>query len=130
MSAINKLLTRIKAIDGVVGCILVKKDGQVLGHIVDTPDTYSSLVAISNRYAKEIMETCGFTFLRSLSFARTGNQGFHMFPVNDYYVGIVQSPDTPQEKMINQVNHLLSFVKISSKKQENRTNVDREQGGL
>ncbi len=130
MAAINKLLTRIKAIEGVDGCILVKADGHVLGHLVDNPDIYSSLVAISDKYAKDIMEQSGFTFLRSLSFGRVGNHGFHMFPVNNYYVGVVQGPGYPQDQMIKQVNHLLSFVKISSKKKQNNTDAHHETGGL
>lgn len=116
MATIKEFLARINKIEGVTGCLLVKNDGHILAHLVDNPIDYSSLITICSKYALTIMETSGFSFFRSLSFAQDKGQGFHLFPLQQYYLGIIQQPDYPAEKVINHVNHLLSHVKAGSSK--------------
>lgn len=116
MATIHDFLARINKIEGVAGCLLVKDDGHVLAHLVDGPGDYSSLIAICSKHALTIMETSGFSFFRSLSFAQGKGQGFHIFPLQQYYLGVIQQPDYPVEKVITHVNHLLSHVKAGSSK--------------
>ncbi|MBM9514124.1 roadblock/LC7 domain-containing protein [Desulfogranum marinum] len=116
MATVKDFLARINTIEGVGGCLLVKDDGHILAHLVDGPADYSSLIAICSKQALAIMETSGFSFFRSLSFAQSKGQGLHIFPLQQYYLGVIQQPGYPVEKVISQVNHLLSHVKAGSSK--------------
>ena len=116
MATAKDFLARINKIDGVAGCLLVKDDGHILAHLVDGPGDYSSLIAICSKYALTIMETSGFSFFRSLSFAQDKGKGLHIFPLQQYYLGVIQQPGHPAEEVINHVSHLLSLVKAGSSK--------------
>lgn len=132
MATIKEFLTRVKAIDGVSGCLLVSNDGRLHGHLLDIPDKYSPLMTLSTKYAHEVMHAAGFTHCRFVSFERTKGHNFHIFPMGKYYLGIVQEFDFPRDKMIKKVSHLLSLVKTSSSS-DNKNHAgtkDREGSGL
>jgi len=132
MATIKEFLARVKGIDGVDGCLLVSEEGRLYGHMLDSPDKFSSLLTISMKYAHEILNAAGFTHCRFVSFERAMGYNFHIFPMGEYYLGIVQDPDFPRDKMIKKVNHTLSMVKTkgsSDDKKDDETE-DRRGSGL
>lgn len=127
MTTVKDFLVRVNNIKGVEGCLLVRADGHLLGHLVKNPEKLSSLLAISAKYARGLMDKAGFSYFRLLSFERAGGGSFHIFPIDQYYLGVVQSPDFPLSTMTEKVTHLLSFVKTSSSKNTN-DHVNKEDG--
>lgn len=119
MTTVKEFLARVKDIDGVEGCLMVRADGHLLGHLVKNPEELSSILTISARYARGLMDKAGFSYFRLLSFERAESGGFHIFPVDQYYLGVVQSPEFPLASMTEKVTKLLSLVKTSSSKNTN-----------
>jgi len=115
MATIKDFLTRIKRIEGVAGCLLTKKDGSLLGHIINDHEKLPPLLVICNNYARDIMEKTGFAHCQSISFNRQNDQNFHMFFFQQYYLGVIQTPDCQLKEMRAKINHLLSLVKSDSK---------------
>lgn len=129
MGTVKEFLALVKDVDGVDECLLVKEDGQLLGHMIDDPEKFAALLAIGGKYARDIMGRMGFTYCRFLSFERSGGQTFHIFPVDKYYLGIVQSPEFPLDKMIKRVSYLLSLIKTGGSNDMNKTTNREGQNG-
>lgn len=127
MTTVKEFLARVNDIKGVEGCLLVRADGHLLGHLVKNPEKLSSLSAISAKYARGLMDKAGFSYFRLLSFERASGGNFHIFPIDQYYLGVVQSPDFPLTTMVEKVTSLLSLVKTSSSKNSNN-HINREDG--
>lgn len=129
MGTVNEFLARINSIEGVDGCLLIRgDDGHLLGQAIDNHQLLSSLLFISGKCTRDIMDKAGFTYCSLLSFEREGGYAFHMFGVDKYYLGIVQTPDGPRDEIIKKVNHLLTFVKKSG--QKNLQNQPSGAGGV
>jgi len=116
MATVKKFLTRIDSIEGVEGSLIVKSDGHLLAYSVPKPANYASLMALSSKFARNIMDTSGFSFFRTMSFSHGNGEAFHIFPLLQYYLGVIQQPDAPAETIIHHVTHLLSHVKEPTSK--------------
>ncbi len=114
MASVKKFLARVDSIDGVEGSLIVKSDGNLLAHSIDRPTHYSSLIALSSKFALTIMDSSGFSFFRTMSFSHGNGEAFHIFPLLQYYLGVIQQPDAPAETIIHHITHLLSHVKAPS----------------
>ncbi len=122
MATVKEFLTRINRIEGVNGCLLVKKDdGALLGQIIDNHEKLSSLLYLGGKCSRDIMDSAGFTHCSLLSFRRENGKNFHMFGVDKYYLGVMQDPEYPLDPMIQKVNHLLSFVNTGKAKKTKGT---------
>lgn len=131
MASIKDFLTRIKSIDGVAGCLLTKRDGSLLGHIMNDHEKLPPLLVICSNYARDIMEKTGFAHCQSISFNRQSGHNFHMFLFQQYYLGVIQTPDCQLKEMLAKINHLLSLVKSDSKNSNVPGSADgRNQAGL
>jgi len=47
MASAREFIAHIDKVDGVAGCLLVRKDGLLLGQTIDDPEIYSTLLVIS-----------------------------------------------------------------------------------
>ncbi len=124
MATIKDFLTRVKSIEGVAGCLLTKKDGALLGHIINDHEKLPPLLVICSNYALDIMEKTGFAHCQSMSFNRQNGQNFHVFLFQHYYLGVVQTPDCQLKEMLVKINRLLSLVKGDSKNSNIAENAD------
>lgn len=131
MATIKDFLTRIKNIEGVAGCLLMKRDGSLLGHIIKEPEKLSPLLIICSNYARDIMEKTGFAHCQSITFNRQSGHNFHIFLFQQYYLGITQTRNCPLKDMLAKVNHLLGLVKGDDPKSSNPSGcVDNNQASL
>jgi hypothetical protein len=131
MATIKDFLTRIKNIEGVAGCLLTKRDGSLLGHIINDHDKLPPLLVICSNYAQDIMVKTGFAHCQSISFNRQSGQNFHIFLFQQYYLGVIQTPDCPLKEMLAKINNLLSLVKSDAKGSNVHGSADgRNQAGL
>jgi hypothetical protein len=131
MATIKDFLTRIKSIEGVAGCLLIKSDGSLLGHIMNDHEKLPPLLVICSNYARDLMAKTGFAHCQSISFNRQSGHNFHVFLFQQYYLGVVQTQDCPLKDMLAKINHLLSLVKSDgSKGSKPIGSVDGNQAGL
>ncbi len=114
MSTVKKFIARIDSINGVSSSLIVKSDGNLLAYSVDKPADYASLIVLSTRFADNIMDTSGFSFFQSMNFTNGSGEVFHIFPLLEYYLGVIQEPGVPANNIIKHVSHLLSLVKTTA----------------
>ena len=110
MATASEFISQIAAIKGVDGCLLVRDDGHLLAQSIEDAETYSSLLVISGGYARDVMARAGFSYCRFLSFNRGGNRNFHVFPIDRYFLGVVQTPNCQLPQMIDSVTELVGRV--------------------
>jgi hypothetical protein len=113
MATAREFVTRIGQIDGVGSCVLVREDGEILGHSMEDPDLYTALMILGGTSARGIMDKVGFSHCRHLSFNRDGKEHFHLFPIDKFYLGILQSPDCYLPDMLQAVLRLIGRVTTS-----------------
>lgn len=110
MATAKDFVQRISKVDGVAGCLLVRHDGVLLGQTVAEPENYLSLMVISGRLGREVMERAGFSYCRHHCFSRTGKDHFYVFPIGRYLLGIVQRSDCYVPDMLATVYRLIDRV--------------------
>ncbi len=111
MSTVKKFIARIDSIKGVNSSLIVKSDGNLVASSVDRPADYASLIVLSSKFAHNIMDTSAFSFFQSMNFTNGSGEIFHIFPLLEYYLGVIQEPGVPANNTIQHVSRLLSLVK-------------------
>ncbi|MEA3363784.1 MAG: roadblock/LC7 domain-containing protein [Thermodesulfobacteriota bacterium] len=110
MADAKVFVERIKQMEGVSGCLLIKDDGALLGRALDDAETYTSLMLTTAGLAENIMDKVGFSYCRYVSFNRTNNQTFYIFPIDHYLLGLVQKADCSVADMLDRVYQLIGRV--------------------
>jgi hypothetical protein len=118
MATAKEFVARITEIDGVSGCVLVREDGEIIGRSLDDPDLYASLMILGGTSARGIMDKVGFSYCRYLSFNREGKQHFHLFPIDKFYLGVVQTPECYVPDMLQAVLRLIGRVTTGTSPEE------------
>ncbi len=116
MADAKVFVDRVKHMDGVLGCLLVKDDGALLGRALDDAETYTSLMVFAAGLVEDIMDKVGFSYCRYVSFNRSNNQTFYIFPIDKYLLGIVQQADCSVVNMLEQVYQLIGRVSTDGTK--------------
>lgn len=114
MATAKEFVTRVGQIDGVSSCVLIREDGEILGHNMEDPDLYTSLMILGGTSARGIMDKVGFSHCRHLSFNRGNKEHFHLFPIETFYLGVIQSPDCYLPDMLQATLRLIGRVTTSS----------------
>lgn len=111
MASAKDFINRIKTVEGVAGCLLVRDDGTMLARTHRFPDEYSTLLILSTQYAENIQGAAGFSYLRFLSFYREGGNHYHIFKFQKFYLGVAQARECDQVKMLNRLDQILGAIK-------------------
>jgi hypothetical protein len=114
MATAKEFVARISEIDGVAGCLLVRQDGEILGRSLEDPDLYAQLMIHGGTSAQSIMGHAGFSYCRHLSFNREGKEHFHLFPIDKFYLGVLQTSECYVPDMLQAVLRLIGRVTTGS----------------
>lgn len=112
MATAKDFVSRVDQIDGVAGCLLIKENGASLGQTLDDVDTYSSLLLNSVELSNEVMEKTGFSYCRHISFQRSNDENFYIFPIRNYLLGVLLNADCSEPVMLEQVAQLINRVSV------------------
>jgi len=84
------ILSHVRRIDGVSGYILLNSKGEVLVHDdeMKSPDKLSKMVYSCGR----TLLLLGKNYLKYASFTRKQNKNILLFPVGNYYLGVLKQP--------------------------------------
>lgn len=118
MATAKEFVTRITEVDGVSGCVLVREDGEIFGRSLEDPDLYSSLMILGGTSARSIMDKVGFSYCRYLSFCRDGKENFYLFPIDKFYLGVLQTSECYVPDMLQSVLRLIGRVTTGSSSAE------------
>lgn len=110
MATAKDFVVRISKVSGVSGCLLIKRDGTLVGSDIEDPENYRILMQISGRLARDIQETIGASHCRSVNFGCQGEDIFYVFPIDNYLLGVVAQPGTDRIVMLEEVDRLIGRV--------------------
>jgi hypothetical protein len=112
MATAKDFVARVDQVDGVTGCLLIKENGVSLGQTLDDVDTYTSLLLDSVKLSNEVMEKTGFSYCRHISFQRSSEESFYIFPIKNYLLGVLLNADCSEPVMLEQVARLINRVSV------------------
>jgi hypothetical protein len=72
MATAKDFVVRISEVPGVSGCLLIKRDGTLVGRAIDDPETYTILMQVSGGLALDIQNNIGSSNCRSVNFGCQG----------------------------------------------------------
>lgn len=110
MATAKDFVTRISKVAGVSGCLLIKRDGTLVGRAIEDPENYTTLMQISGSLATGIQENIGASNCRSVNFGCQGEGNFYVFPIDNYLLGVVAQTGTDHIPMIDEVYRLIGRV--------------------
>jgi len=110
MSNADRFAQRINQIDGISQFVLCRHDGHVITHNMDDCDDLSSVATICGINAQAIQTTIGFSGFRCLTLSRPGREHCHIFPIDKYFLGVIQSPDASSSALIGEVQNFLQTL--------------------
>jgi len=110
MATAKDFVVRISKIAGVSGCLLIKRDGTLVGRAIDDPENYTILMQISGGLAHDIQDNIGASNCRSVNFGCQGEDTFYVFPIDNYLLGVVPQPGTEPITMLEEVYRLIGRV--------------------
>jgi len=112
MATAKDFVTKIDQIEGVAGCLLIKNDGTSLGQTLDDIEGYTTLLMDYAYLSNPIMENLGFSYCRHISFQRSNDENFYIFPISNYLLGVVLNTDCSEYAMLERVSQLINRVSV------------------
>jgi hypothetical protein len=113
MATAQEFVVRVSSIAGVAGCVLVRADGEIFGTTLEDPDLYAALMIPGGNGARSIMAKMGLNHCRYLSYLREGREHFYLFPIDRFFLGVVQTPEAGIPEMLQEILRLIGRVKTS-----------------
>ena len=94
---------RIAAVEGVKNFILVRDDGEIAAWNMETPEKIADMVLRCGRNPERV----GTARYRYLVFRRKSGEHFFIFPVGNYYLGVVKEKEIDSGLLVDGV---LNFI--------------------
>lgn len=111
MASAQDFINRIKKIEGVAGCLLIREDGTTLARTHRFPDEYSTLLILSTQHAESIQAAAGASYTSFLSFHRAGGNHYHVFKFQKFYLGVAQAQECDQIKLLAKLSQILEKLR-------------------
>lgn len=110
MATAKDFIVRISKVPGVSGCLLIKRDGTLVGRAIEDPETYTLLMQVSGGLAHDIQDNLGASNCRSVNFGCQGEDTFYIFPIDNYLLGVVPHPGAERIVMLEELYRLIGRV--------------------
>lgn len=110
MANLEAFAQRVLKIDGVEQFIFIRNDGHILIHNVENPETLSALVAFTGLSGEAMRAVIGATYFRHLHISRQNKENFLIFPLDNYFLGILQHSEAYTPDVIHRVARLIQAI--------------------
>ncbi|HAO23340.1 MAG: hypothetical protein BWK80_47080 [Desulfobacteraceae bacterium IS3] len=110
MATIQDFGKRILQIPGITQYLLVRNDGKVMAHNVDAPESLASVILFCGLNCDAIGSVAGLTYLKYLMLTRKNNEKLLIFPMDTYFLGIIQNADAYSPEIVDSVIRLVQMV--------------------
>lgn len=114
MASIQAFGERIQHIGGVKSHILVRHDGHVLGHSVESPEPIGDMTAFSGLSCEAIKPVIGATGFKYLCLSRANKEKFLIFPFNAYFLGVLLHAEAYPPDVAEKIMRILNAVSAKS----------------
>ena len=113
MATAKDFIARVDQLDGVTGCLLIRANGSCIGQTLEGIDAYTALIQESVKLSNDIMDKNGFSFCRNISFQRGDNGIFYIFPIKNYFLGVLLNADCSRSTILERVYRLINRVSVA-----------------
>jgi len=103
MASAEEFSKGIAAIPGIRSYLLVRKDGLLITHNLVNPEELAAAVVSSGLGAAAVKSSLGGSCFRYLAFARANQEKLLVFPIGNYFIGIVQDAETSAPELAAEV---------------------------
>lgn len=110
MSNADRFARRMIQIAGVSQFVLCRHDGNVITHNMQECDDLASVATICGMSAQAIQSIIGFSGFRHLSFSLQGRQNCHIFPIDKYFLGVIQTAESSSGQVLTDVQNFLQSL--------------------
>jgi predicted regulator of Ras-like GTPase activity (Roadblock/LC7/MglB family) len=114
MASAKEFGESIAAIEGIRSYLLVRKDGFLISHNVPNPKELATTVVISGLGAEAVKSSLGGSYFRYLEFVRDNKENLLVFPIEKYFLGIVQEAEAFGPELAEQV---IRYIMTLTRKQ-------------
>ena len=111
MATIEDLVNGIHRIQGLDGYVIVKQDGQVLSHNVANVEGLSALIVMGGLNGNIVKTEVGASLFTHLVIARKTNERLLVFPVGNFWLGLLQRQDTYTPDIVNKVQSIIQGMR-------------------
>lgn len=98
---------KIASIDGVDQYILVDNNQNIITHDIKNPDKVANMITACGKNSITIAKTQ----LKYLIFSRYCKKNFFIFPVGNYYLGVVKSKNIENFTLANNIDNFLKSLR-------------------
>lgn len=106
-----KDFARLEQINGISHAILVRNNGQVLSQASDITAVYAPLIAGSGIRCDSLSTDMGGSRYIHFCLEQESGQNVLVFPLGQFYLGIITHPNCERQEIIDQVVLFLKHLK-------------------
>jgi hypothetical protein len=108
--AIEDFGNRVAQIPGIKNYLLVRNDGKVIIHNIEKPESLASMVAFNGLNCEAIGSVLGLTYFKYIMITRKNSEKLIIFPMDTFFLGIIQNPDAYSNDVADNVIQLIQTV--------------------
>jgi hypothetical protein len=98
---------KISNVDGVDQYILIDNKQNIITHDIENPDKVASIITTCGKNSYAIAKTQ----LKYLIFSRSCKNNIFIFPVGNYYLGVVKSKNIENITLANNIDNFLKALR-------------------
>ena len=110
MADANDFVDRVSKIEGIDGCLLIRKDGKKIAQTVSNPQDYLTLMKTSSIISGDIMDSIGYGYCPYLSFTLDSMDQFYIFQIDNYLLWVLKLAQCHTQDMLDTVYSLIGKV--------------------
>jgi hypothetical protein len=115
---------KIAKLDGVKNFILIRKDGQVMTHNMEKPETISPFIVLCGLNADAIGVILSLQQMTNITVSRENREHLHIFPAGNYFAAVFQKSDAYPPDVIKNVSKFIGTIIAQPRKMDGRTTFD------
>lgn len=112
---------KIAKLDGVKNFILIRKDGQVMTHNMEKPETISPFIVLCGLNADAIGVILSLQQMTNITVSRENREHLHIFPAGNYFAAVFQKSDAYPPDVIKNVSKFIGTIIAQPRKMDGRT---------
>lgn len=111
---------KIAKIDGVKNFILIRKDGQVMTHNMEKPESLSPFIVLCGLNADAIGVILSLQQMTNITISRENREHLHIFPAGNYFAAVFQKSDAYPPDVVKSISKFIGSIITQPKKSDGR----------
>lgn len=112
---------KIVKVEGVKNFILIRKDGQVMTHNMEHPESLSPFIVLCGLNADAIGLSLELQQMVNITVMRENKEHLHIFPAGNYFAAVFQQADAYTPDVVKSISKFIGTVITQPRKTGGRT---------